>query len=146
MKTINEYLNMIETKTGSDYAIAKKIGVSKQAISIIRKTGHVKEETAIKIADVLEIDRSEVVLAAMIARSEGEVKKTWENISKLSGIAATVLITCISVGNARNISDSSREHTIHYAKFLNGINLANVSFNTKINMRRGHVVIFKAAV
>lgn len=109
MKTINEYLDQIETKTGSDYAIAKKIGVSKQAISIIRKTGHVKEETAIKIADALKIDRSEVVLAAMIARSEGEVKKTWEAISKNMGIAAGILIACIYTHNPE----------------IQGVNLAN---------------------
>jgi len=95
MKTINEYLDQIETKTGSDYAIAQKIGVSKQAISIIRKTGNVKEETAIKITDVLGIDRNEVVLAAMIARSNGEVKKTWMNISKQAGIAASVALASV---------------------------------------------------
>lgn len=101
MKSINEYLDQIETNTGSDYAIAKKIGVSKQAISIIRKTGHVKEETAIKIADVLKIDRNEVVLAAMIARSNGEVKKTWESISKMTGIAASIaLASTLTLANS----------------------------------------------
>ncbi len=101
MKTINDYLDEIQTKTGSDYAIAKKIGVTKQSVSIIRKTGHVKEETAIKIADALGINRNEVVLAAMIAKSKGEVRKTWENISKITGIAASVtLASALALANS----------------------------------------------
>lgn len=121
MKTINEYLNEIKTETGSDYAIAKKIGVTKQSISIIRRTGHVKDETAIKIADALGIDRKEVVLAAMIARSDGEVKKTWESISKMSGIAASVaLVGVLTLGNSSIGADLDLIHSttksVYYVK------------------------------
>jgi hypothetical protein len=92
MKTVVEYLDDLKEKTGSDYMTAKKTGLSKVSISAIRKRGQMSDETAIKMADLLGVDRSEVLIAAAIARSEGEVKKSWEVISKMSGIAATITI------------------------------------------------------
>lgn len=95
MKTVVEYLDDLKEKTGSDYMTAKLTGLNKVSISCIRKRGQMSDETAIKFADLLEIDRNEVLIAAAIARSEGEVKKSWENISKLSGVAASMVIACI---------------------------------------------------
>lgn len=89
MKTVLDYLNDSKEKTGSDYMTAKRIGITKESVSGIRKRGTMADETAIKMADLLEIDRNEVLIAAAIARSHGEVKTQWEKISKMSGIAAS---------------------------------------------------------
>lgn len=58
----------------------------------MRKGGGIKDETAVKIADELGIERSEVLLSAVLERSSGSVKDTWEKISKKVGIAASVIM------------------------------------------------------
>lgn len=98
MQTIEKYIDDLKEKTGSDYKTAKELGIDKTTISSIRRRGLISDETAIKVADYLEIDRSELLIAAAIARSHGEVKASWERISKLSGLAASILMTCILVG------------------------------------------------
>jgi hypothetical protein len=95
MKTVLDYLNDSKEKTGSDYMTAKKLGIAKESVCSIRKRGKMSDETAVKMADLLGIDRQEVLIAAAIARSEGEVRATWEKISRQTGIAASVLIACI---------------------------------------------------
>ncbi|MGZ5058048.1 MAG: hypothetical protein ACXWE3_06395 [Methylobacter sp.] len=90
MKTVIDYLNDSKEKTGSDYATAKKLGITKESVSGIRKRGKMADETAVKMADLLGIDESEVFIAAAIARSEGAVKTAWENVSKRAGIAAAI--------------------------------------------------------
>jgi hypothetical protein len=92
MKTIINYLDDLKEKLGSDYKIKKALNTNASTISMIRKRGQMSDETAIKIAHALEIDTSEVLLAATIARSDGEVKEAWEKISKRSGIAAGLFL------------------------------------------------------
>jgi len=92
MKTIIDYLDDLKEKNGSDYRTAKLLNIDKSTISNIRSRGQTGDETAIKMADLLGVDRTEVLIAAAIARSEGEVKKSWENISKHMGIAASVTL------------------------------------------------------
>lgn len=98
MKTINNYFDEAKQKLGSDYKISQAFNVKPSVITMMKKRGQVSDETAIKIADLLEIDRAEVLLAASIARSSGEVKKAWEKISKLSGIAAGIALYFNSLG------------------------------------------------
>jgi len=98
MKTLSEYIDKLKDVTGSDYATAKALGITKQSVSVIRKGGNIKDETAIKIADLLKIERNEVLIAAAIARSTGEVKTTWETISRMSGIMGVVMGTALIVG------------------------------------------------
>lgn len=101
MKNINDYLDDLKAKNGSDYKTAKLLNTGTGAISTIRSRNQCGDETAIKIADLLEIERDEVLIAAAIARSEGEVKKSWENISKHMGIAASIaLATAITLVNS----------------------------------------------
>lgn len=120
MKTVVEYLDDLKEKTGSDYKSAKMLNIEKSSLSMIRSRGKMSDETAIKMADLLGIDRNEVIIAATIARSEGEVRKTWENISKLSGVAASVVIACVLTNyEAKGVCFSNVqpvEHVIHYAK------------------------------
>jgi len=95
MKKIYDYLNELKNKKGieSDYGIAKYLEMSKGSISAIRNGGSIKDETAIRIADELEIDLSEILLAATAQRTHNErLRKAWEKISKLSGIAAGFFI------------------------------------------------------
>jgi intergrase/recombinase len=92
MKEPKDYLNDLERKTGSDYKTAKLLNVNKSTISHIRSRGLISDETAIKVADALGIDRTELLIAAALARSEGEVKSAWIEASKRAGIAASTLL------------------------------------------------------
>ncbi len=90
MKELISYMDDLKEKYGSDYASAKALEISKVSVSLIRKRRQMSDETAIKIADLLEIDRNELLIAATIARSEGEVKTEWMNHAKKVGIAASL--------------------------------------------------------
>lgn len=92
MKTIIEYLDDLKEKTGSDYKSAKLLKTNQSTISTLRHRNQCGDETAIKIADLLGVDRTEVLIAAAIARSEGDVKNAWEKASKRMGIAAGIAI------------------------------------------------------
>lgn len=92
MKTITDYLDDLKEKTGSDYKAAKAIGIGSPAMSTIRSRGRMGDETAIKVAEALGIDESEVLIAAAIARSDGKVRTAWERISKNSGITIALII------------------------------------------------------
>jgi tRNA(Arg) A34 adenosine deaminase TadA len=98
MKTINEYLNDLKEKTGSDYASAKALEIGKSSLSMIRTRGQLGDETAIKLADKLGIDRSEVLIAAAIARSEGEVKAAWQKTAEYKRISTLAIVGGLALG------------------------------------------------
>lgn len=91
MKNLVNYLDDLKEKTGSDYASAKALNISKVSVSLIRKREQMSDETAIKLAELLNIDTDELLIAAAIARSEGAVKTAWMNHAKKAGIAASVI-------------------------------------------------------
>ncbi|MGZ3836762.1 MAG: hypothetical protein ACXVB0_24815 [Mucilaginibacter sp.] len=116
-----EYLDDLKEKTGSDYMTAKQTGLNKVSISCIRKRGQMSDETAIKIADLLGIDRTEVLIAAAIARSEGEVRKSWENISKITGVAASVVMACILTTNDAEAAGLSNAQNVDMLYIMRSI-------------------------
>lgn len=55
----------------SDYAAAKRLGLTKGAISIIKTRGTgFNNETAWKVAEILEMDPAEVIAVCELARAE----------------------------------------------------------------------------
>ncbi len=96
MKTIIEYLDDLKEKTGSDNKAAAALNISRISVNQIRKRGSMADETAIKMADLLGIDRDELLIAAAIARSEGTTKEAWINHAKRFGIAASIIISVFS--------------------------------------------------
>jgi citrate lyase alpha subunit len=102
MKDLIQYVDDLKAKYGSDNKAAKELNIERTTIANIRKRGQMAEETAIKIADALEIDQGEVLIAAAMARSEGAVKHAWENISKRAGLAASVGFMAIYVAPFAN--------------------------------------------
>lgn len=123
MKSVIEYLNDLKDKTGSDYMSAKQLGITKESVSGIRRRGKMSDDTAVKMADLLGIERDEVLIAAAIARSSGEVKSAWEKIGKISGISAslaivaTVSFSVVSMGYEDFLITGQSADNIHYAKF-----------------------------
>ena len=90
MKTINTYLDDLKEKTGSDYKTAKLINVNKATISIIRKRGLMSDETAVKVADALEIDRAEVIIAAELARASEAMQPVWLELGKRLAVVGSM--------------------------------------------------------
>ena len=82
MKTIINYLDDLKEKLGSDYRTAKIINVNVATISTIRKRQLMSDETAVKVADALGIGEYEVLIAAAIARSQGDVKNAWTQLAE----------------------------------------------------------------
>lgn len=88
MKTITDYVNDLYNKFGSDYKTAKALKVNKELIYQVRKRGKCSDETAVKMAELLEVPKEELLIAAAIARSNDTVKAAWENISRKAGLTA----------------------------------------------------------
>lgn len=128
MRTPSQYFDLLKEKTGSDYRTAKELKLSSGTIAQIRSRELMSDETAIKVADNLGIDRIEVLLAAAMARSEGEVLTTWKAASKRMGIAATLALAAI-MPHHDSQADSLRlslpdPNTVYYVKLLTGILIA----------------------
>jgi hypothetical protein len=85
MRDIVMYLNDLKEKFGSDYRTAKMMDVERTVISTIRKRNAVSDENAMKMADLLGIEREKVLIAAAIARSKGDVRAMWEKVSRMAG-------------------------------------------------------------
>jgi hypothetical protein len=114
MKTVIDYLDDLNRKLGSDYKIAKAINSDTSAISMIRKRGQMSDETALKIGMLLEIEPSEVLIAAAIARSKGDVKAAWLNVSHKLGATVLILLALGGLGYQSEIKLLTSDN-IHYA-------------------------------
>ncbi|MEK6840062.1 MAG: DUF3693 domain-containing protein [Nanoarchaeota archaeon] len=93
-----EFLDAVKVKHNlpSDYALAKILGLTRQAVSKYRH-GHAKAmdvATAVKVAELLEIDALLVIAVAERERAHVEAnRELWEKlVKKLGGMAAAVLL------------------------------------------------------
>lgn len=130
MKTIIDYLDDLKEKFGSDYRTAKLLNTSKTNISTIRKRQQCGDETALKMAELLEVSQEEILIAAAIARSNDTVKKAWERISQKAGMTAGLYI---AVGTA-------------YPALINGVTakfIALSEYYVKLKKRRLLITVEK---
>jgi len=85
MKTTLEFLDAVSKKLGgaSDYAIAKELGVTRAAVSRYRNgQSAFDDETAIRVARILDIDPAAVVTAAHAERTKNpEVRRLWTSLA-----------------------------------------------------------------
>lgn len=77
-------IDKAKTKTGSDYRTAERLGISRSAISHMRKTNQISNETARQLAEIVGCSPLEVIAAAEIAKHP-ERAKNWK---KWAGTAA----------------------------------------------------------
>lgn len=97
MKTTIEFLDELKARKGgiSDYAVAKILGVTQQTISKYRVgKDYLGDSTAIRVAQLLEIDPAIIIASVHAERSKSEQEKAvWREIfEKLGGVAASVVI------------------------------------------------------
>lgn len=98
-----EWIDRVKAAKGlpSDYAAAKALGVSRQAVSDYRnKMGTMDEEMSIKVAEAIG-ERPEFVLIDQLAeRAKSDVARTAYRgiLGRLGGVAASVSLTaCVLV-------------------------------------------------
>ncbi len=93
-----EFLDAVKVKHGisSDYALAKALGVTRFTISGYRhgKAKAMNSATAIRVAELLEIDPLLVVAVAERERAQADAERElWDKlVKKLGGMAAAVLL------------------------------------------------------
>ena len=95
MKTLNDYLDLYKEKNNieSDYKLAKTLNVTRASISIIRSGGGVSQKTAVKLSEGTKEPLEVIWLASLAQKEQNPVfKEALENISKLSGLAASFFI------------------------------------------------------
>lgn len=101
MNTTLDYLEAVKQKLKkgdeevSDYRLAKELEISRAAVSKYKNKGDtLSEETAMKVASILEIEPI-VVLAAIHAEKAktAEIKAAWRGlVERLGSVAAMCLI------------------------------------------------------
>lgn len=97
MKTTVDFLNDVKVKYDlpSDYALAKKLGMTRQRISRYRAgLDHLGDDAAVTVADALEVQPGYVLACIAAERTKSETaRKAWERAAQvLGGIAAGVVI------------------------------------------------------
>ena len=89
---------------------------------MIRKRGQLADETAVKIADLLGIDRTELLIAAAIARNGGEVKTAWIDAAKRMGMAASIALPMLLISSVYNNTKAdgwqSQSKYVYYVKLI----------------------------
>lgn len=99
MKTC-DYLDAVQTKLNisSDYAVAKSLNISRQAVSRYRAGfNFLDDEVALRVAEILEINAGCVLIDMHAERSKNsEVRNVWEMVS--AGFPALLLLANSSKG------------------------------------------------
>lgn len=120
MKT-KDYLEEAKRKTGlvSDYALGKRLGITKQAMSGYATGNRIMDDyTAAKLAEVLGINALEVIAAANAEREKDSAKVAfWRRLgssSKGATLAGVLILGGFFVGGGA----LDFLQTIHYANLL----------------------------
>lgn len=124
MKTTIDFLDALKARQGgvSDYAIAKKLGLTCGAVSIWRNgKGYFDDSTSIRVAELLEIEPAIVIASVHAERAKSESEKAvWREIlEKLGGVAAGVLLTIGAATLPVQQAEASvlnSVHSVYYVK------------------------------
>lgn len=103
MQTTNDLLDAVKSRYGlaSDYALAKKIGMSRERISKYRHTGGaLADENAVLVAELLDLPPGYVLACAAFERAKSDVSRSaWSHaadVLKRFGAAAAVLLSVVA--------------------------------------------------
>lgn len=100
MKTTVDFLNDVKAKYGltSNYALARKLNQTDTAIARwMHGKNTLGDESAVKVAELLEIEPAFVMACAAAERSKSaKVKKAWEwTAHHLGGLAAALALVAV---------------------------------------------------
>lgn len=101
MKTTIDFLNAVKSRYNlpSDYALAGKLKLSRASISrFMNGKDNLGDDTAMLVADLLEIDPVHVVACIHAERAKTEkAKKMWERFATLTAGLAVLVILSVTV-------------------------------------------------
>lgn len=116
MNNTNQYLDAVKARhcLASDYAIAKKLGITHQSVSNYRSgKSKMDETTAFKVAEALEIDPATVIIAAQIEREKKpELRAVWMDIFKKLGGLTTASLLALGLVSAPTPADAKPNSNI----------------------------------
>jgi plasmid maintenance system antidote protein VapI len=124
MKTTTEYLDTAKTAINapSDYALAKWLGVTKQAIYGYRAGRTIIDDyTALKIAEAIGVNPLEVIAAANLEREKNEKKReVWRKVYSRYTTASLMFFSVFSGAYSeewkKTLQVIDRQQNIHYAQ------------------------------
>lgn len=97
MNTV-QYIDAVKKKLGieSDYAVAKALGISKQAVCrYTQGKGAFDDEIAIRVAEMLDIAPAKVLLDCHMERSKNpQVQAVWFGLMEKFSASFNSLISC----------------------------------------------------
>ena len=130
MKTMKDYLNEIadKTETGSDYAVAKLLNISRSRMSNYRTGRNILDnEMCFKLAEILKIDPLEVIIAIEVERAtkrnDSALQKLWTGLAKRT-TAAMVALAILASGTpgeglrAQGLKGDVEPGNVYYVKSL----------------------------
>jgi hypothetical protein len=120
MKSSKDYIEEVKAKLGieSDYALAKWLGVTKQAASNwARGKNGLDDYAAARIAETLEINPLEVIAVANMERDKvSERREFWRRIAAGAALGVLVLLLDFQELN-EGAGFFGLVESIHYAQF-----------------------------
>lgn len=112
---INELLDEAAKKFGSDYKVAKALGITPAAISNVRKRGkNLSDYHAAKLAEMLGLSPIKVIVGLKAAKAKTREEAAYWG--KLKGLAAAGLLALTMYGGAPSTSHAN-------AQTMNGQNI-----------------------
>ncbi|MBQ0725487.1 MAG: helix-turn-helix transcriptional regulator [Cycloclasticus sp.] len=92
MKIVN-LLKELRKNYRSESAMARDLGMSRQAVSdLTEELHHPKDETIMVICKKMNVDPKQLLIETAAARSSGEAKENWKEIlKKYESVAASIL-------------------------------------------------------
>ena len=130
MNTTIEFLDSVKVKYGlvSDYALAKRLGVSQPTVSTYRtKRLKMEDRVCLRVAELLDIYPAIVLACVHSERAKTDAEKSaWKLIyERLGGIAASVLVATILSAHAPAPAQSSdwlNRNNVYYVKSRRRLN------------------------
>lgn len=123
----NEYLDAVRERLnlGSDYRLAKVLGVRTQAVSNYRhgRSG-MADDVAVKVAELLQLDPARVLADMAAERSSSEeVRAIWSRVAATLSIAALAVFASVpGDAKAANLkgfqAGGAGEPSAHYPHLL----------------------------
>lgn len=126
-KTAGQFLDAIKRSQefGSDYALAKHLGVRQTVISNYRKGRSLPDEVmAVRIARELGLEAGYVLACIAAERTnDSGLKETWKDIAAKLGISSTAaLLLAFGLSGADpaalDAAQFTATHGIHYTKLM----------------------------
>lgn len=111
MKTTLQLLDELYAQLGSDYRIAKTLGVTRSFISIMRSRGSTfGDENCVKVAELLGYPPEYVIACKQAERAKStSLKRAWTRLAKASRVAAVSLFAVLGASQHADAAPSPEQ-------------------------------------